>query len=65
VTCKLRRGCKGTVTLKQGRATVGKRAVKLRYRQRKKVAIALRSRATIARVKRLRVKAPRGLRASL
>ena len=65
VTCKLRGGCKGTVTLEQGSTTVGRRAVKLRYGQRTKISIALRSRATIARAKRLRVKAPRGVRASL
>ena len=65
VTCKLRGGCKGTVTLKSGTATVGARAVKLRYGQTKRLSIAPRTRATIARAKRLRVKAPRGMRASL
>jgi hypothetical protein len=65
VTCKLRGGCKGTVTLKSGSATVGTRAVKLRYGQTKKLSITPRARATISRAKRLRVKAPRGVRASL
>ena len=65
VTCKLRGGCKGTVALVQGAATVGTRAVKLRYGQTKKVSITPRARATISRAKRLRVKAPRGVRASL
>jgi hypothetical protein len=52
------------VALMSGRATVGSRTVKLRYRQKKRLKITRRS-ATIARVKRLRVKAPRGVRASL
>ena len=65
VTCKLRGGCKGAVTLLQGAATVGTRSVKLRYGQTKKLSIAPRKQATIARAKRLRVKAPRGVRASL
>jgi hypothetical protein len=64
VTCKLRRGCKGTVSLLQGTATVGTRTVKLRYGQTRKLSI-MRKSATIARTKRLRVKAPRGMRASL
>ena len=49
----------------QGTATVGKRAVKLRYREQRRVTIALRAKATIARAKRVKVKATRGLRASL
>jgi hypothetical protein len=65
VTCKLRGGCNGTVALVQGATTVGTRVVKLRYGQTKKVSIAVRARATISRVKRLKVKAPRGVRASL
>ena len=65
VTCKARGGCRGTVSLLQGAATVGTRTVKLRYGQTKKVSITPRARATIARAKRLRVKAPRGMRASL
>jgi hypothetical protein len=65
VTCKLRGGCKGTVSLTQGTATVGARTVNLRYGQTKKLSITPRAQATIARVKRLRVKAPRGVRASL
>ena len=65
VTCKLRGGCKGTVALVQGAAIVATRAVKLRYGQTKKVSITPRARATISRAKRLRVKAPRGVRASL
>jgi hypothetical protein len=64
VTCKLRGGCKGTVALVQGTTTVGTRAVKLRYGQTKQLTITRRA-ATIARAKRLRVKAPRGVRASL
>jgi len=65
VTCKLRGGCKGTVALVQGAATVGTRAVKLRYGQTKKLSVTPRRTATISRAKRLRVKAPRGVRASL
>jgi hypothetical protein len=65
VTCKLRRGCKGTVTVKSGSATVGSRAVKLRYGQTKKLTITPRKLATISRSKRLRITAPRGVRASL
>jgi hypothetical protein len=64
VTCKLRAGCKGTVALVQGSATVGTRTVKLRYGQKQRVSIT-RKTATIARTKRLRVRAPRGMRASL
>jgi hypothetical protein len=64
VTCKLRRGCRGTVRLLQGSARVGSRRLKLRYRQTKRLSIT-RSSATIARSKRLRVKAPRGVRAKL
>ena len=65
VTCKLRGGCKGTVALVRGTATVGSRVVKLRYGQTKKLSIAPRKTATIARAKRLKVRAPRGVRASL
>jgi hypothetical protein len=65
VTCKLRKGCKGAVALMQGAATVGTRTVKLRYGQTKRLTIRPRSVATIARAKRLRVTAPRGVRASL
>ena len=65
VRCVLRAGCRGTVTLKDGAATLGSRTVTLRYRQTVNVAVKLRPRATIARVKRVRVKASRGLRASL
>ena len=64
VTCKLRAGCKGTVSLVQGSATVGTRTVQLRYGVTKTVSITRRT-ATIARTKRLRVRAPRGMRASL
>jgi hypothetical protein len=64
VTCKLRAGCKGKVALLQGKATVGTRTVKLRHGQTKKLSIARRT-ATIARAKRLRVKVPRGVRATL
>jgi hypothetical protein len=64
VTCKRRAGCKGTVRLMQGSATVGKRAFKLRRGQTKRLSIARRT-ATIARAKRLRVRVPRGVRASL
>jgi hypothetical protein len=65
VRCVLRAGCQGTITLKDGTATLGTRTVKLRYRQTAKVAIKLRPRATISRAKRVRVRASRGLRASL
>ena len=65
VTCRLRGGCVGKVTITQGTATLGTRAVKLRYRETAKVAVKLSPRATIARAKRVRVKASRGLRASL
>ena len=65
VTCKLRGGCRGTVALLQGSATVGTRTVKLRYGQTRKLSITPRVRATIARAKRLKVRAPRGVRASL
>lgn len=64
LTCRVRGGCAGTVALLRGTAVVGRRAVKVRYGTTK-VKIALRPHATIARTKRLRVRAPRGLRARL
>jgi hypothetical protein len=65
VTCRIRRGCKGTIKLKRGRTVVGKRSVKLRYRKTRHVSIALRPKATISRSRKLTVRASRGLRAKL
>ena len=65
VTCRTRGGCNGTVTLRRGTTVVGKRTVKLRAGKTVSVSVKVLPLASIARVSRITVKAPQGLRASI
>ncbi|HWK25983.1 MAG TPA: putative glycoside hydrolase [Solirubrobacter sp.] len=65
LTCKLVTACRGTVALKRGDVVVGKRTVKVRAGKSLTISMRERVRATIAKARRLKVKAPHGLRAKL
>jgi hypothetical protein len=68
VTCRSRRTCNGTVKLKRGTTTVGKRTVSIRAGRSVTVRVKLLAQAGISAVgskaKRVTASAPRGTRVS-
>jgi hypothetical protein len=61
VTCRSKRTCRGTLTLRRGRTVVAKRAVRVRSRRTKRLRLSLTPQATTS----LAGRSPRRLKGSL